>query len=194
METNAAQNTIPVPPIASSRKMRIWVFGALIAIVIIAAIIAGVLGWIALQQKQSSLTGEISALKNELASLNSKLEKGPQPADLLPELKKNTTSDFQAVHLTDKIIYFGKVVEYNTNTVRLTDVYYIQGGYTDPAQALPAGTYSQSQMPMISLVKRGSELHAPTDEMVLNTVNVTFIENLKPDSRVYQAIKDYERQ
>ncbi len=44
----------------------------------------------------------------------------------------------------------------------------------------------------LSLVKLGNELHGPTDAMVVNRSHVLFVEDLKEESNVVQAIANYK--
>lgn len=43
-----------------------------------------------------------------------------------------------------------------------------------------------------SLVKLGNELHGPEDKMSINLSQVLFVEDLKVDSKVVEAIRAYE--
>jgi len=111
-------------------------------------------------------------------------------------LKVNKTSQgslasgWQAVFLTNGQVYFGQVTKNNENTVILKNVYYLQvqqqGQLTqDQTQA------AAQQQPNLSLVKLGNELHGPTDKMLINKTQVLFIEDLKNESKVVEAIKNY---
>jgi hypothetical protein len=42
-----------------------------------------------------------------------------------------------------------------------------------------------------SLVKLGNEIHGPEDNMSVNLEHVLFVENLKPESKVVEAIREY---
>ena len=44
----------------------------------------------------------------------------------------------------------------------------------------------------VSLVKLGDELHGPADKMEINRDQILFIEDLKPNSQVVMAIKNYK--
>ncbi len=75
----------------------------------------------------------------------------------------------------------------------LKDIFYLQviqpplQGQQQPGQTAPA-----AQQPQISLVKLGNELHGPVDEMHMSRTQVLFYEDLKEDSQVVKAIKDYK--
>ena len=68
----------------------------------------------------------------------------------------------------------------------MTDVYYLQSN--KPAAAEEA---AQSQP---ELIKLGSEVHGPEDEMRIRADNVSYWENLKNDSKVTSAIKEFKKQ
>jgi hypothetical protein len=93
------------------------------------------------------------------------------------------TNEYQAVFLTNGQVYFGKLYEQNRQFANLREVYYLQ--VTQPPQPLREGEVPPSN---INLVKLGGELHGPQDEMKINRDHILFVEDLKPDSRVVQAI------
>lgn len=105
--------------------------------------------------------------------------------------KGSSTSDieegkYQAVFMTNGQVYFGKLADINKAYADLTDVYYLQ-----VQQAVqPAATDQKSQ---VSLTKLGSELHGPTDKMHISRDQILFWENLKDDSTVVKAIKEYQK-
>ncbi len=102
-------------------------------------------------------------------------------------------SGYQAVFLTTGQVYFGKVSNKNDDWMTLKDIFYLQviqpplQGQQQPGQTAPA-----AQQPQISLVKLGNELHGPVDEMHMSRTQVLFYEDLKEDSQVVKAIKDYK--
>jgi len=97
-------------------------------------------------------------------------------------------ANWQAVFLTNGQVYFGKVVKETGDKVLLEDIYYLQ--VTQPLQ--PSGDQKDSaQQSELSLVKLGNELHGPKDKMRINANQVLFIEDLKTDSRVVEAINNY---
>lgn len=102
------------------------------------------------------------------------------------------TSQYQAVFLTSGQVYFGKLSAYSSESVKLTDVYYLQtqaGGSEanseNPQQASTEGVNVQ-------LIKLGNEIHGPQDEMVVYKSQVLFYENLKPDSQVVKSIEQHK--
>lgn len=96
-------------------------------------------------------------------------------------------SSYQAVFLTSGQVYFGKVANPWSKYVRLTDVYYLQ---------IKEGVQSQDLASMgtgdMTLIKLGKEMHGPTDKMEINREHILFIEDLKDDSKVVKAIKDFK--
>ena len=106
-------------------------------------------------------------------------------------LNKNTTSDaWKAVFLTNGQVYFGHVVNERADPVVVNDIYYLQ--VTQPLQQVDQGQAPANvNQPQLSLVKLGSELHGPEDEMRVNREHILFVEDLKNDGRVVEAIDAY---
>lgn len=101
-----------------------------------------------------------------------------------------TKSNYQSVFLTNGQVYFGKLADFTDTYVTLTDVYYLQ-----VSQAPIQGSKEQQAQaqPQISLVKLGSELHGPLDEMKINRSQVLFFEDMKEESQVVKAIRSYQK-
>ena len=94
--------------------------------------------------------------------------------------------NFQAVFLNNGQVYFGTLSHQYGDFMVLRDIYYLQ--ITQPIQPGEANNASN-----INLIKLGNELHGPTDKMRINRESILFIEDLKPDSRVVQAIQQLEK-
>ncbi len=94
----------------------------------------------------------------------------------------------QAVFLNTGQVYFGDITTFNKDYVVLGNVYYLQSSNTNNSSA------SSSSNQNISLVKLGCELHMPYDQMVINTSQVTFWENLKSDGQVAKAVATFVKQ
>lgn len=92
----------------------------------------------------------------------------------------------QAVFLTNGQVYFGYLSGFGSKIVTVKDIYYLQ--VQQPVQ--PADD-KDNQNQQISLVKLGNELHGPKDEMKINRDHILFIEDMKDDSRVNQAISEF---
>lgn len=103
---------------------------------------------------------------------------------------------YQAVFLTNGQVYFGKINSHNSTYLELVDIYYLQvkpvlqqgDEGNDNANKNP-----QEQKTELSLVKLGNELHGPMDRMMINKDQVVFVEDLKDDSTVTDAIKRYQQ-
>jgi hypothetical protein len=102
----------------------------------------------------------------------------------------NSNQNWQAVFLTNGQVYFGKVTKEGSQKVILQDIYYLQ--VTQPLQTSGEGQAQAPAQNELSLVKLGNELHGPQDQMRINTSQVLFIEDLKSDSRVVEAINNYK--
>ncbi len=91
---------------------------------------------------------------------------------------------WQAVFLSNGQVYFGNITKISSETITLEKIYYLQ-----TSGPLQAGGEQQAQD--LALVKLGSELHGPTDAMLINREQVLFIETLKSDSKVVKAIEQF---
>ena len=101
-----------------------------------------------------------------------------------------SSGEYQAVFLSNGQVYFGKITKADSNEVVLKDIYYL---ITRPAlqtQTPEASPAAQEQQPGYTLVKLGQEMHGPMDEMRINRKHILFIEGLKEDGRVVQAIME----
>lgn len=103
------------------------------------------------------------------------------------------SGEYQAIFLTNGQVYFGKVVKASSSDVVLKDIYYL---ITRPQlqTQTPEATSGAEQQPQYTLIKLGQELHGPMDEMRINREHILFIEGLREDGRVVQAIEQYRTQ
>ncbi len=104
-------------------------------------------------------------------------------------------NNYSAVFLSNGQVYFG-VISYpkndklgDSNYIILKDIYYLQ--VSSPLQQAPPNGVKQE--PKLTLVKLGTELHAPEDYMQINSRQIIFIEKLKSDGQVVQAIEKYKK-
>ncbi len=101
------------------------------------------------------------------------------------KLLTGVSSDYQAVFLTNNQVYFGKLTKRHNAYAILTDIFYLQ--VSQPLQpSEPANN--------VNLIKLGAELHGPTDSMTINRDHILFVEDLREDSQVVTAIKQYKAQ
>jgi len=127
---------------------------------------------------------------------------GPVAGNLMGFGAKSDSSDnfkidqgkYQAVFLTNGQVYFGKISNHLGDYIELNDIYYLQ-----VKPVLQQGENSnqnqnpQNQQTELSLVKLGNELHGPLDRMMINKDQVVFVEDLKDDSKVTDAIHRYQQ-
>lgn len=92
---------------------------------------------------------------------------------------------YQAVFLNNGQVYFGNIKELNNKYFNLTNVYYLQTNNSDGAQAAASTN--------VTLVKLGCELHAPADQMLINSDQVLFWENLKDSGEVAKKIAEHKK-
>jgi len=154
-------------------------YGKILLAVVAVLVIAG-LAWLWIV-KPATVPGVPSILGN--------------PAESGPDSLKIDPGKYQAVFLTNGEVYFGKIQSHDNSYLELTDIYYIQ-----VTPVLQQGQENQNkndnknqqpQQNQISLVKLGNELHGPMDQMTINKNLVAYVENLKDDSKVTQAINQY---
>lgn len=97
-------------------------------------------------------------------------------------------SKYQAVFLSNGQVYFGRLKLTSTYYV-LSDIYYLQAADTpSTASSKDPDTTAND----IQLIKLGTEIHGPDDQMVIAKEQVLFFENLKDDSTVVKSIKSYQ--
>lgn len=99
---------------------------------------------------------------------------------------------YQAVFFTNGQVYFGKLQKLSGGYFKLNDIFYLQAK-ADAASASenPQETSTQ-QKSDVELIKLGSEVHGPTDEMIISKDQVLFFENLKSDGTVSQSITKFK--
>jgi hypothetical protein len=99
------------------------------------------------------------------------------------------SNEFQAVFLTNNMVYFGKLSDTNGEYVKMTNIFYLQ---VQGQQSAQTQAQSSTTQPQLSLTKLGGELHGPEDTMYINKKEILFWENLKSDGKVTQAINNYQ--
>lgn len=103
-----------------------------------------------------------------------------------PAINKN---EYQAVFFTNGQVYFGKLQNIDTDTLTLTDIFYLQAQSTTTSSN-PQPTSSASD---VQLVKLGNEVHGPEDQMVINKSQILFFENLSKTGKVSDSIIKYQQ-
>ena len=98
------------------------------------------------------------------------------------------SNKLQAVFLNTGQVYFGNINSLNREFAVLSNVYYLQ------SQQSTATNSKSAASPSLSLIKLGCELHQPYDQMVINTSQITFWENLKDGGQVAKAVAQFQQQ
>jgi hypothetical protein len=101
------------------------------------------------------------------------------------------TSEYQAVFFTNGQVYFGKLSSINNAYFKLTTIFYLQSSATSSTTTSSSNPQDTSSDSNVQLIKLGSEIHGPEDEMVINKDQLLFFENLKPTGKVSQSITSY---
>lgn len=104
-------------------------------------------------------------------------------------------SKYQAVFFTNGQVYFGKLHQLGGGYFKLDDIFYIQAKQAESKEGSknPQET-SNEQATDIQLIKLGSEVHGPDDEMIISESQILFFENLKKDGKVTESIAKYQSQ
>ena len=98
------------------------------------------------------------------------------------------SNKYQAVFLSNGQVYFGKLENSSGEYLKLTNVFYLQTKTDTTTQNPQTAAAAGSN---VELIKLGSEIHGPDDQMLISRSQVLFYENLKPDGRVSQSISSY---
>lgn len=105
------------------------------------------------------------------------------------ESKYVDTSKLQAVFLNTGQVYFGNIKSLNNSYFVLSNIYYLQAANNNGSNSSNNNANNN-----ITLVKLGCELHEPYDQMVINSDQVTFWENLQDNGQVAKAVATFEKQ
>ena len=99
------------------------------------------------------------------------------------------SKNYQAVFLTNGQVYFGKLNEVNNDYFKLQDIYYLTQNTTTSTngQTTTDGNYT--------LVKLGcQQIHDPHDQMIIESSQVSFWENLNDSGKVVKSIAEFKKQ
>ena len=107
-------------------------------------------------------------------------------SDVKSESKYVDNNKLQAVFLNTGQVYFGNIKSLNSKYFVLSNIYYLQ---TANSGGSTAAANSSSN---VTLVKLGCELHEPYDQMVINSTQVTFWENLQTNGQVAKAVTKFK--
>jgi len=92
------------------------------------------------------------------------------------------TDRYQAVHLENGQVFFGKLQNTNGKFLTLRDAYYT------PLQEVKSDGKSETPA-QLSLIKVGEEVYGPERSVSIALSTVQYWENLRADSKVIDAIK-----
>lgn len=105
------------------------------------------------------------------------------------------TNKYQAVFFTNGQVYFGKLHKLSGGYFGLTDIFYLQAPASSTAKDGSSNPQETSDKTSdVQLVKLGSEVHGPDDQMIMNKDQILFFENLKKDGTVTDSIVKYHNQ
>lgn len=104
-----------------------------------------------------------------------------------PESKYVDSTKLQAVFLNTGQVYFGKIKALNNKYFVVTNIYYLQTANSGSSTAAASANTN------VTLVKLGCELHEPYDQMVINSDQVTFWENLQANGQVAKAVATFQK-
>jgi len=97
---------------------------------------------------------------------------------------------YQAVFFTNGQVYFGKLSPIGDDYFKLKDVYYLQA---DSEKSKNPQETTKQDAGDVQLIKLGSEIHGPEDEMTISENQMLFFENIKDDGDVGKSISEYRK-
>ncbi len=100
----------------------------------------------------------------------------------------DTQQPFTAVFLSNNQVYFGHVVEATEDVIVLERVYYLKTSTAVASLEDNTDQPDNSAEAKLLLVKLGSELHRPHDRMAINRAHVLFMEEMKNEGPIMEAI------
>jgi preprotein translocase subunit SecF len=104
---------------------------------------------------------------------------------------------YYAVHLNNGQVYFGRIKSVNAETIKLANVYYLEGPVQAQASQTPGQEFQvqPTTQTVYNFVKRGSNNPLLTNNVLfINRSVVLFWEKLKPDSDIVNWIKQGQAQ
>jgi len=98
------------------------------------------------------------------------------------------TSQYQAVSFADGQLYFGKLSRVNDEYMKLTDVYYLQpqAAGQEGSESVQNAATNQNNF---KLIKFTDVVYGPEDTMMIPKNQILFYENIAPNGKVAQLIK-----
>jgi hypothetical protein len=100
---------------------------------------------------------------------------------LVNKLGSNTGNALYAVFLANDQVYFGTITDETSRSLTLTNVYYLAPSASQDGKISDA-----------ALLKLGNEIHGPEDWLKINQDQILFVERLREDGKIAQAIRAYQ--
>lgn len=100
---------------------------------------------------------------------------------------------YQFIKLSNNEEYYGKLAVIDSNTLQLTDIFYIKSQDDSSTKDDKDKKTTAQDQNNLQLIKLGSEVHGPEDKMIINRSQVMFYINLRPDGKVSQTIDQYNK-
>ena len=116
-----------------------------------------------------------------------KIFPGKENGEVLGEAQEK--EKWYAVKLVNNEEYYGQIGELNADPIVIKNVYY---NY-DQVQATQPVEGEKTDGNRLRLIKRGKETHGPAGSMNIVRAQVVYMEELSTESKVLQAILDYEK-
>jgi hypothetical protein len=102
---------------------------------------------------------------------------------------KNINKGYRAYFLDNNEVYFGLEEKRDDGYIKIKDVYYLQ-----VSQITTKDSKGQDvQQPDFKIIKMGTEIHGPKNEMEIVKEHVLFIQELADTSKVLQVIEKYNQ-
>lgn len=92
-------------------------------------------------------------------------------------------NDWYAVFLTNGRTYFGHVINENSQTISLKDIYYLQVQQSNPTKK------GEKPKPKITLVSNMDDFYGPAGEMQISRVHILYVQKLRESSQIVAMIK-----
>lgn len=109
--------------------------------------------------------------------------------------KKNEEKNgWYSIRLVNDEIFYGKIIDIESDPVVMTSVYYDYDKVKDNKKV--GEKYNQEKIDEnggLRLVKRGKEIHGPEGMINIVRSQILYMELLKSDSKVLNAIMQYEK-
>jgi hypothetical protein len=98
-----------------------------------------------------------------------------------------------AIRLINNEEYYGQISDVSADPIVIKNVYYNYDQLNAKDGAAPPAEGEKIDTGKLRLIKRGKETHGPAGSMNLVRAQVVYMEEMGEDSKVLQAILDYEK-